>query len=115
MGIDLDKQNLDPPVTPEAHAPTHEKGSDPVDHDSLDGFVADEHIDWKDTSENFKTTGTAEVGEIKIKVYKQIAEPVLAADDYIAMWIDTDSVAPVNQTWLVFRRGVGDQVRIELS
>lgn len=27
-------------------------------HDKLDGFVANEHIDWTDATDNFKTSGT---------------------------------------------------------
>lgn len=33
-----------------------------VDHDSLSGFVANEHIDWTSTSSNFSTSGTAATG-----------------------------------------------------
>lgn len=29
-----------------------------IDHDALTNFVTDEHIDWKDATANFKTTGT---------------------------------------------------------
>ncbi len=39
------------------HASTHESGgSDTINHDNLDGFEANEHIDWTDATENFKTT-----------------------------------------------------------
>lgn len=30
----------------------------PLHHDNLDGFVANEHIDWINASSNFKTSGT---------------------------------------------------------
>jgi len=32
-----------------------------VNHDALQNYVANEHIDWTNTTSNFKTTGTAEV------------------------------------------------------
>ena len=35
---------------------------DDIDHDSLTGFVANEHIDWTSTSENFSTTGSINAG-----------------------------------------------------
>ena len=35
-----------------------------LDHDSFAGFVADEHIDWTDTDEDFLTTGTLGAGAI---------------------------------------------------
>ena len=42
------------------HAATHHSGgNDKVNHDSLLGFVANEHIDWTNTSEILKTTGRA--------------------------------------------------------
>jgi hypothetical protein len=30
----------------------------PIHHDRIDGFVANEHINWTDASSNFKTSGT---------------------------------------------------------
>ena len=33
-----------------------------LDHDSLSGFVANEHIDWTNASDNFDTTGTGDFG-----------------------------------------------------
>lgn len=47
----------------ETHASEHESGGgDPINHDNLDGFVANEHINWVvggGASANFETTGTA--------------------------------------------------------
>ena len=63
-------------------------------------------------------TGPAGVGdyvqgtEINIKVYSQDAEPTLSGDEKMAIWIDTNDS---NRVYLVFRRGVGDQVSTELS
>lgn len=56
--------------------------------------------------------GNATVGELKIKLYSQAAEPALSADDYLALWKDTDDS---NRIYLVFRRGTGDQVKVELT
>jgi len=40
------------------HASTHETGgADLVDHNSLTNFVANEHIDWTNATDNFSTTG----------------------------------------------------------
>jgi len=51
-------------------------------------------------------------GEMKIKVISQAAEPTLGADSFMALWIDTDDA---NRTYLLFRRGVGDHVKVELA
>lgn len=50
--------------------------------------------------------------ELKIKTYSQDAEPTLSADQFIAFWIDTDDS---NRVYLVYRRGSGDQVKVELT
>ena len=43
----------------ETHASEHASGGgDAVDHDTLTNFAANEHIDWTDASDNFKTTGS---------------------------------------------------------
>jgi len=67
------------------------------------------HIQNTDTgtSENFDI-----VGEISIKVYSQTTEPVLGQNNRMAIWIDTDDG---NRVYLIFRRGIGDQVGIELT
>ena len=55
--------NVPTEFNPEAHADTHvSSGSDPVDHDTLTNFVANEHIDWTNTTENILTTGDATIG-----------------------------------------------------
>ena len=44
------------------HATNHEVGgSDLVNHDDLTGFVADEHINWTNATDNFATVGTIDV------------------------------------------------------
>ena len=37
-----------------------------IDHDSLSGFVANEHIDWTSTSANFNTSGTVDTGALDV-------------------------------------------------
>jgi hypothetical protein len=44
-------------------------------------------------------------------VYSQDAEPTLDTDHKMCIWIDTNDS---NKVYLVFRRGTGDQVKIEL-
>jgi len=53
------------------------------------------------------------VGELSIKVYNQPAEPTLTADSRMAIWIDSDH--PTTRTFLIFRRGAGDQISVELG
>lgn len=45
-------------------------------------------------------------------IYAQNDEPVLGADDTWAFWKDTDDS---NRVYLVYRRGSGDQVKVELT
>lgn len=51
------------------------------------------------------------VGEISIKVYSQGTEPTLGQDNRIAIWINTSDS---NRVYLLFRRGTGDSVVVEL-
>jgi len=51
-------------------------------------------------------------GDLTIKVYSQDAEPTLDADSKLAMWIDTNDL---DRVYLVYRRGTGDQVKVELT
>jgi len=55
---------------------------------------------------------TTIVGELKIKVFAQASEPTLNADEYMAIWKDTGED---NRVYLLFRRGIGDQVAVELA
>jgi len=61
-------------------------------------------------------TGTngnfAIAGELSIQVFSQTTEPTLTADNRMAIWIDTDDS---NRVYLLFRRGSGDQVAVELG
>jgi hypothetical protein len=50
--------------------------------------------------------------DIMIKTYTQDAEPTLDTDNKAAIWVDSDDA---NRVYLVFRRGVGDQVKVELT
>jgi hypothetical protein len=45
-------------------------------------------------------------------VYSQDAEPTLDEDHKMCIWIDTNDS---DRVYLVFRRGSGDQVQIELT
>jgi hypothetical protein len=47
-----------------------------------------------------------------LPTYIQDAEPGLLANGDAAFWIDTDDS---NRTWLLYRRGLGDQLKVELS
>jgi len=60
-----------------------------------------------DVTGNIKCSGT-----LQIKVYSQDAEPTLSTDETLAMWIDTNDS---NRVYLIFRRGSGDQVAVELA
>ena len=47
------------------HADTHQFGSsDPVDHNLLENWEPDEHIDWTGTDEDLLTTGDLTAGEV---------------------------------------------------
>ena len=61
---------------------------------------------------DFSTGHIDLAGELKIKVYSQDDEPTLSADQRCAYWIDTNDS---DKVYLVFRRGTGDQVKIELT
>jgi len=66
----------------------------------------------KNALETLNSTKYSEDTEIKIKVYSQNSEPTLSADSKMAIWIDTDDS---NKVYLLFRRGTGDQVAVELA
>jgi len=51
-----------------------------LNHDSLAGFVANEHIDWTSTSSNFSTTGTAALGVTTITGNLTVDTPTLFVD-----------------------------------
>lgn len=50
--------------------------------------------------------------ELAIKLYSQDAEPTLTADNYLALWKDTNDS---NRTYLIFKRGAADQIKVELT
>jgi hypothetical protein len=58
------------------------------------------------------TEKLAKDSEVAIKLYSQNSEPTLAADNNLAIWIDTDDS---NRVYLLYRRGTGDQVAVELA
>ena len=45
-------------------------------------------------------------------VYSQDAEPTLDEDHKLCVWIDTNDS---NRVYLLFRRGSGDHVKVELT
>lgn len=49
--------------------------------------------------------------DVRINVYQQTTEPTINTDKHMAIWEDTDDS---NRVYLVYRRGTGDQVKIEL-
>jgi len=51
-------------------------------------------------------------GSAGIPTYSQGIEPILANNGDVAFWINTSDV---NRTWLLYRRGAGDQVKVELT
>ena len=59
------------------------------------------------TSNNFDCAG-----ELSVKLYSQNDEPTLGQDNRMAIWIDTDDS---NRVYLLYRRGTGDQVAVELA
>lgn len=49
------------------HATRHESGgSDQINHDSLTGFVANEHIDWTNAPNNLLTSGTGQLARMGV-------------------------------------------------
>ena len=66
---------------------------------------------------NIEATGTGTMhlqveGEMLCKVYDQAAEPTLGADQRFAFWKDSDDS---DKIYLIFRRGSGDHVKIQLT
>jgi len=60
-----------------------------------------------------KGTGALVVSsEIKLKIVESDSEPTLDNDNGMVIWKDTDDS---NAIYLVFRRGTGDQVAVELA
>lgn len=51
-------------------------------------------------------------GSAGIPTYSQALEPTLAANGDVAFWINTSDA---NRVWLLYRRGAGDQVKVELT
>ena len=55
---------------------------------------------------------TTIVGDLKIKVYAQANEPTLSSDEMMGIWKDTDDA---DKVFLIFRKGAGDQVSVEMA
>ena len=74
--------------------------------------TANSHVqntDWQLRSGLVEATT---VGELKIKVFRQAAQPTLSADDVMAYWVDTDAG---NQVFLMFRESAGNTLLVELA
>jgi hypothetical protein len=89
------------------------------------GVLTNVKIRWNESSDNWEYTddGATYVKfsdlfinngtqDIKIKVYSQASEPSLDETGKACIWVDTNDLSRV---YLVFRRGVDDQVKIELT
>ena len=75
-----------------AHAATHHSGGgDEVNHDSLVGFVGNEHIDWTDASQMLLTSGGVQTGIFMAygsnPIYR--LKPSGTEDDSFVRWLDT--------------------------
>lgn len=64
---------------------------------------------WIKFADYFLNNGTQ---DILIKTYEQDSEPTLDTNHKACIWIDTNDS---NKVYLVFRRGSGDQVKVELT
>lgn len=76
-----------------AHATEHEVGGgDLVNHDSLTGFVADEHIDWTDASDQFATTNYVDArGGYGFRLMNGVTRGLQLYSDYssfVAMYVE---------------------------
>lgn len=79
-------------------------------------------IRWNETSNLWEYTNDGAVwhyftsndgtDDVMIKTYTQAAEPTLDTNNKAAFWIDSDNA---NRVYLIFRRGIGDQVKVELT
>lgn len=66
-------------------------------------------ITWVTFESAYINDGTQ---EIILITYEQDDEPILSADGNAAIWIDSDDS---DRVYLVYRRGTGDQVKVELT
>jgi hypothetical protein len=87
-----------------------QKASIITNDSSVSGATVENALETLDTNKLTKDT------EVAIKVYSQTTEPVLAANNNMAIWIDTDDS---NRTYIIFRRpdlgtGFSRQVKVEL-
>lgn len=64
---------------------------------------------WINFTDYYINDGTT---ELIMMVYDQAGMPTLDTDQKVAIWKDSDDA---DRVYLVFRRGVGDQVKIELT
>jgi len=89
------------------------------------GSATNVFIRWNETDEKWEYTNDGATWyalsdayvndgsqDLVLKAYEQDDEPTLDTDNKAAIWIDTNDS---NRVYLVFRRGSGDQVKVELT
>uniref|UniRef100_A0A6M3IVP1 Putative lectin/glucanase superfamily protein n=2 Tax=viral metagenome TaxID=1070528 RepID=A0A6M3IVP1_9ZZZZ len=92
-----------------AHITAIEANTAHVSNDGTDHGYIDQDLQ---TIASPSFVGLTLTGEANLKLYSQDAEPSLGADGNCAFWKDTNDF---DRIYLVFRRGTGDQVKIELT
>jgi len=71
------------------HAETHHgNGEDQVDHDLLKNYLPKEHIDWTNTSEDFKTTGDVRLPSLNKGGVLYVGDGGLILEDYENLYWD---------------------------
>lgn len=77
-----------------------------IDHDALTNFVANEHIDWTSTTENFSTTGTFSSGAATIINDSTVSDTLIlqSSEDSSSaapiLSFDRNSTSPANADYL---------------
>lgn len=97
-----------------------------IDHGSISGLSDNDHPQYLLRDGSNAMTGDLDMGgnditncgnftstgNFTIPVYRQTSEPALAADDNVAIFVDTSDS---NAVYLVFRESSGNQVSVELA
>jgi len=66
-----------------------------INHDALNNFVANEHIDWTSTTSNFSTSGTAGTGALTFTTATGTGDNSSADTAYVPMVLyNTDATPP---------------------
>jgi len=81
-------------------------------------FITSDNGQVNFDNEDIATTGNLSAntisanGPFTIQKYNQGSEPTISADGYMVLWINSNDA---NRVYLIFRRGSGDQVKVELT